>query len=462
MTRRLAWCALALAAACGAEPRPQPTPLDTIRLPVGIAVHHGRVLVASSNADLFYEEATGGSVLALSPDPANVASVSVTGSVRVHSFAGELAVARTEAPAAGVPDAEACGTLIPAPLALFGTRGSNTINAVAIGPAGTLSCDAPGRCGLVAAGGFGDPFGLTVACGGGRARAFFGYLRAQNAEAYLAELDLTDFTLRTTLIGVGPVRGFAYDRDRDRLLMTGLATATATPLRWIDLGGCTLGADPRAGGCTGGAAVLPIVGGSYGLELRSIALAHPAIPGVPRGPAEPVRAYATARLYDLAAAASAGFRNTDFAGVLLVLDLFDDARGGVDPQIVSVIDLPSGAQGVQVLPRASGWAAGRRDVVAVLSVNEGALTIYDDETGALQLFRTDAISTPGHPATGAPVLGNEPYGLAVDPVASGATARVWVGAYRDGFVTPIDVTLEPEVVATFAGGRQLRISGATP
>jgi hypothetical protein len=50
----------------------------------------------------------------------------------------------------------------------------------------------------------------------------------------------------------------------------------------------------------------------------------------------------------------------------------------------------------------------------------------------------------------------------VDPVTVGSTARLWVGSFKDSFVTPIDVTLDPVLAATFAGGRQLKIAGATP
>jgi hypothetical protein len=467
----IAWCALAVLAACGAENKAPSASLDRIRLPVGIAVHHGQVLVLSSNADLTNDEATGGSLLALAPDPVPAATVAIAGKLRVRSFGGELALARADVPGAGVPYAEACGAAtdlgaaaLSTPLALFGTRGSNTLNAVAVG-AGSLSCDAPGaRCGIVPSAGVGDPFPVAVACGGGRARAFFGFMSTPSAEAVIGELDLNDFGYRSAVLGIGPVRGLAYDRDRDRLFVTGLATGSQTPLRWLDLAGCTVGAGVAGGGCAVRSAFLPPIAivSPWGIELRGIAFAPPATPGVPRGAGEPLRAYVTGRLYDASAAASVGYRSTDFGGVLLVIDLVDDAFGGVSLQVVTMLEIPRGPQTVQVLPRGSSWPAGRRDVVAVLSTAEGALTIYDDETGAVSLFRTDEVSTPGHVATGAPILGLEPYGLAVDPQTSGTTARVWVASYRESFVTPIDVTLQPELAATFAGSRQLKIAGTTP
>jgi hypothetical protein len=466
----MTWCALALAAACGTETKVPSASLDRIRLPMGLAVHHGDLLVVSSNGDLALDEATGGTLMSLAADPASLSSAALVGAVRVRSFGGDLALARLEAPAADVPEAEACaGTGLAAPLAVFGTRGSNTFNAVALGAGGAPSCASPGACGIAAGSGFGDPLAVAVACGGTRpaspaprARAFFGFLNAPNALAWIGELDLETFAQRFALVGTGQIRGFAYDRARDRLFMAGLATGSVTPLRWVDLGGCTLGLPLGAGGCSVGALTIPGVTGADAVELRSIALANPAVPGVARGVGEPVRAYVSGRLYDASAAAAAGFRNTDLGGVLLVLDLFDDALGGLTPVLVARHFIPHGAQEVRVLPRSAGWAAARRDVVAVVSTDAGALTLLDDETGALTTFGTDSLSTEGHAATGGPVLGHQPYGLAVDPAVAGTTARLWVGSYADSFVTPIDVTLDPVVAATYAGGRQVKLGGATP
>lgn len=454
--RRLAWCALAVAAACGSETKQPTNPLDGIRMPTGLASHGGRLLVVSSNADLTYEEETGGGLLSLGVSPSF--AVSIVSAARARSLGGDLAVARAgEFTGAGFPDAEACGTLVARSLAVFGTRGSNTVNAVSVAGDGTLSCDGPGaRCGVPIGGfGFGDPLGVAVACGNGKARAFFGHLTAQSSTFYVGQLDLDDFTVSNAPVGLGAVRSLAYDRDRDRLFMTGLATGTPTPLRWFDLAGCTFGG-AGAQACTLGSASLPVVGGPYAVELRGIALARqPA----PRAVGEPLRAYLSGVIYDQGTAGANGFRTTSFGGVLVVVDLHDDARGGVTPVIQAIHEVPDGAQAVQVLPRLPGWDASRRDVVAVVSVDAGALTVIDDETSATETFYLDAT---GPAATGAPVLGHQLYGLAVDPAAAGSTARLWVGSFKDHFVTPIDVTLDPVLAATFAGGRHRKISGATP
>lgn len=456
--RRIAWCALAVAAACGSEKPASPAPLDTIREPTGVAVVDHRPVVLSSNADLLYDEATGGTLLSLGVSPQY--AVSVLGGVRVHSMGGDLAVARDAARGPNVPDAEACQGLVTRPLAVFGTRGSNTLNAVAIGADGSLSCDSPGACGIPTAGaGFGDPLGVAVACGGGHARAYFGYINSQSASAWIGELDLTTFALRNASIGTGVVRGLAYDRDRERLLLTGATIGTPTPLRWVNLAGCTLGADLTAGGCAIGAVQLPVVVGAYGLELHYIALANSADPSTPRDATVPIRAYLTGTLYDPSSAAVNGYRTTGFASVLVAADLYEDGAGGVAPRIATLYDVPLGARDVRILPRPAGWIAARRDVVAVVSTDAGALTVVDDETGAVNVFGRDAT---GAAATGAPLLGHQVYGLGVDPEVDGSVAHLWVGSFGDGYVTPIDVTLDPALAATFAGGSHIKITGATP
>jgi hypothetical protein len=462
--RRIAWCALAVAAACGSDKPASPAPLDAIREPTGVAVVGHRPLVLSSNADLLYDEPTGGTLLSLGVSPQY--AVSVLGGVRVHSMGGDLAVARDAARGANVPDAEACQGLVTRPLAVFGTRGSNTLNAVAIGADGSLSCDAPGACGIPTAGaGFGDPLGVAVACGGDHARAYFGYINGQSQAAWIGELDLTTFALRNANVGTGIVRGLAYDRDRERLLLTGATTgAVPTPLRWVNLAACTVGADPSAGGCTMGVVQLPVVTGAYALELHYIALANSAVAGAPagtpRGATDPIRAYLTGTLYDPSGAAVSGYRTTGFASVLVAADLYEDGAGGVSPRIESIYDVPLGARDVRVLPRPAGWTdPRRRDVVAVVSTDAGALTVIDDETGAVRTFGRDAT---GSAATGAPILGHQVYGLGVDPEVDGSVAHLWVGSFADGFVTPMDVTLDPVLAATFAGGSHVKITGATP
>jgi hypothetical protein len=248
------------------------------------------------------------------------------------------------------------------------------------------------------------------------------------------------------------VRSLAYDVAHDRLYVGELATNVPTPLRWIDLSGCSLDT-----GCTVGSAFIP--GIPAGSEIRSIALAHPFF--APNGVLQPQRAFVTVRLYDTVAATTAGGRTVDFGGLLVVLDLVENAQGGVDLQLVNTVPplesgtLGLGLQDVIVFP---SRGPGIRDVVATVAQDDGLLWIYDDESNQLTLvYGRD-------PVTGAPILGHEPAGLAVDPDALG-TARLWVGSYTDSFVTPIDVPLASPQEAQFApfgGGVQHKITGAMP
>ena len=193
-------------------------------------------------------------------------------------------------------------------------------------------------------------------------------------QGWIAQLDLTRETTdplyaQHFAYDFGQVRSFAYDASRRRLYVTHTVTADTTTLRYVDLrDGC--GFDlTQAGACgTGLSRALP-----RGLELESIALANDT------GSGSPVRrAYLSARIYDAAAAASSGFRVGDFDGLLLVVDLSEDAAGQLRVDIVDDIAIGYGAAYVRVLP----LRPGKRDVVAVLAAGDGVVWIYDDETGA--------------------------------------------------------------------------------
>ena len=453
--RRLAWCALAVAGACGSQAGLESGPLDRMHMPTGLAVLDGRLLVASSNADLLYAQDTGGAILDLAPvDPLALDTIVVAGALDVESFAGEIGVARPVARTAAL-EPDACGTAIAGARAVFATRGSNTLNVLSVDPSGALGCE---FCGIHSSGPYADPFPVAIACAPGKPRAFVGYLGAQFGQGWVSELNLLNGSVATTSVGAGLVRGLAYDPGHDRLYLAELATSAPTPLRWIELGGCSFGDTTSANGCSVGQATIP--GLPPGLELRSIALAHP-FPGAPQ------RAYLTARLYDLPSAAIAGGRTTDYGGLLAVVDLVENSQGNVTPQLVRIVPdlgtLGRGLQDVRVLPaRVDGLGNPRRDVVAAYAVDEGILWIYDDETFALRAIGRDLL-------TGAPVVGHQPAGLAVDPEPIGTRARVWVGSYGDSFVTPIDVPLDDPFdagwapwVAPLPGGTPHKITGAMP
>jgi hypothetical protein len=448
--RRLASLGLALAAACGSQAGLEAGPLDKMHMPTGLAVLDHRVLVASSNSDLFYDTDTGGAILSL--DPTSLDTVRVTSAMNVRSFAGELAVGRAVDPTVGDPAGDRCGVAagggrgLTSDVAVFATRGSNTLNVLDVDPSGRLHCR---FCDIPSSGNYADPFAVTMACAPGNPRAFVGYLGAVSSVGWLSQLDLDTGRVRTANVGVGVVRSLAYDAAHERLFVAQLATSQPTPLRWVELGGCTFGITTAGISCSVYSASIP--GLPVGSEIRSIALAHP-FPGAPQ------RAYVTVRLYDVTAAQLQGARTVDYGGLLVVLDLVEDAQGVVTPTTVRIVPesgtLGRGLQDVRVLPA----RAGRRDALAAVASDDGFLWLYDDDSGALTLFQRGRDLV-----TGAPQLGRVLSGLAVDPELSGTTARLWVGSYQDSYVTPVDVPLDDPGAATYApDGTRRRISGGKP
>lgn len=412
--RRLAFLTLGTAFACGTSSTPDPGPLDAFYKPSGLAVHGGKLLVASSNFDLRYALEDGGTIVSVDPRAsANPADAKLVSGVRIASYTGELAVA----------DAADCGAAgLTESVAVVASRSTTELFPVAIGTDGALRCD--GCAVPLASGSFADPLAVGVACTAGFARAYAGHLRSSDGRGWVSELDLVGRSLRSALVASGPVRGLAFDRERERLWIAALSIGGPSTLSWIDLaGGCRIDVAPADGGCAVG--TVPTDDLPVGLELRSIALSNAASSLRP----DVRRAYVTGRLYDAPAAQVSGGRTTDYGGILLAVDLAENATGGIDATWTELARLGTEAADVRILPPRPG----KRDVVAALDAT--ALTIYDDETGAARTFGTDA-------STGAPVLGRVPWGIAVDPQPAGNVARLYAGSFQESFVTPIDVPLD--------------------
>lgn len=425
MVRRLLWVALAAGTACSDVAPHDPGPTDTFYRPMGIGVYAGDLVVASSNSDLRYDAATGGSVISVDP-----VSGKLGGGMNIQSFAGEMAIA----------DPSVCPGIGPGALAAVPVRGANLLYLVQVGAGGGLTCDG---CDVSLGGQlFVDAFAVGVACSpavdGARpiARAYVGYLRAVNAQAWISEVDLVTHTVRSNSYGLGQMLGFAYDAGRKRLY----AAQSPQGIRWIDLAGdCALDVPEIDGGCHGGAAVLPA-----GLQAVAIALSTP-------DPTFPVRRlYVLARVYDANAAASAGVRAGDVNGVLLVTELVDDLAGQTQINIVKEIPVGYGPASLALLPH----RAGQRDVVAAVAGDDPVLLLFDDDTDASVVIGRDAL---GHSW-----LGSEPYGLAVDPVPSAGLAHVYVGSYVENFVSLVDVQLADINLTTIPPGGFGRITGGTP
>jgi hypothetical protein len=450
--------ALALVAlACSPPPVAGPGPLDHVTFPTAIKLQGQDLLAVSSNFDLTYSLAEGGSVLAI-PLPPGVGQTlppgrAMTRGTNIGSLGGELAIA----------DAS-CG--FSSPIALVPSRSTNTLYRLAFDANGTPSCGS--GCALPLRNNLADPYGVTVACGNGKTRAFLSHMRTPDSNGYVTMLTLDSdlsrwaATVQVGVAGPGPARSFAYDADRDRVYFTGLSTGTTTLFRWYDLAGnCSIEVaqtDPTA--CPLGAIdIFPLVRGA---DLRGIALSNP-IPGKPR------RAYVAARVFDADLAVTIGGRpNFDVAGVLLVLELDEGPDGRPQPRLVNWVNAGLGASEVAVLPPRQG---GVRDLVAVTAGDDGLVWIYDDEVGEMRkVFGRD-------PVNGAPELGRTPYALAVTPLdgapppttsvtacqgAASACARVYVGAFQDAWVGAVDVPLDDPGSAgvVTVNGAPWRIGGA--
>jgi hypothetical protein len=441
--RILALLAVAALAACGSETvNTTPGPLDRFFYPTGIAVLDHRIFVASSNADLTYSEDTGGSVISVDPD---ATPIKVTGALNVRSFAGEIAIADGAAcPAFTDLDASA-------PARVFvPIRGADVVYRLDVGAAGELTCkggtSSASACEIpVGNTNRGDPWAVGIACdpadtpgGPTIARAYVGYLRETNSAAWITQIDLTREKndpegryLQHQNYGAGQIRGMAYDPTRHRVYFTRTVVGTSSTLAWLDLANdCRIDLTFADGGCHEGATAAPAM--PYGLELRGIALGR-------IDPASRVRrAYVTARVYDPASSASAGTRVGDFNGLLLVVDLVENAAGSMDFQVVSKLSIGYGAAGVRVLPPRTDPVTGlpMGDLVVALAADDGVLWVYDDETGASVAIGRDL-------ASGAPLTGNGPFAMAVDPgVGTDGSVRVYVGSFREHFLTPIVVPLQ--------------------
>ncbi|HEY6098612.1 MAG TPA: hypothetical protein VIW03_04240 [Anaeromyxobacter sp.] len=434
--RRFVWVALAAGAACSEVSNVEPGPTDVFYRPTGIGVHAGKLVVASSNADLRYDSSTGGSVTSVDPavirpDPDFAA---FAGGLDIESFAGQMAIA-DPAICPGIGDA----------LALVPVRGANLLYRVRIGPGGGLACDG---CGLSVVGtSFADAYSVGVACrladppsgSPGMARAYVGYLRTLGGQAWITEVDLASGTVRgSNSYGLGQMRSFAYDAARNRLY----AAQAPQGIRWIDLAGdCQLAiAETDPGGCHGGATALPA-----GLQAFAIALSRPGAPAPAR------RLYVLARVFDSQAAAAAGVRAGDVDGVLLVTELVDDVFGQTQLRFLKAVPVGYGPVALALLPGRTG----RRDVVAALASDDAVLVLFDDDTD-------DRVVISRDPATGHPWLGGQPFGLAVDSVTAGTVAHVYVGSFPESFVTQIDVPLaDINLTSVPPGGAFRRIRGGT-
>ncbi len=433
--------ALTLAAGCSERVQSLSPPTDSIFYPTGIAVQQlpggGSALhVVSSNIDLAYDARTGGTLMSLdtglyappsAPENGEVPLASI-GVIRVPSMGGELAVARlADCPALAAGE----------DVALFASRYTDELLEVPLD--GTTGAPAPALAVPLTLP-QSDPFGVAVKCAPGQAHAFVGHLRASTS-GEITEVDLATpppAVLRTIRAGYG-VYGLAYQPDVDRLWVTLQGSYTAAPINVVKLDVPCSDTDLANYGlpCPRVDQAADVWTWVRGAELRDIAFANAMIPG-----ALP-RLYVAAQLFDPDLAARIGGRpGFDIGAALIVLDVSETTAGNPIANLVRVVPLGLGATQLRVLPP----RAGKRDLVAVTSLAEGLLTIYDDDAGAVaKVFAiNDGATSPDAIASampvGAPLMGRQPFGLAVEQ--RGGLDWIYVGSFLSNRVQV--VSLDPD------------------
>jgi hypothetical protein len=474
---------LVVLAACNEPLAVRAPPTDRFVFPTALAVTaHGTgsaLLVASSNLDLLYDGATGGTVLSVNPrlqaDGGSAGTNGVLvklpadGGARIGSYAGQLVVA----------DPGTCpGTAAGQTTALVASRYSRELYALPLVDGALSACTGP-TCTVGLSPALHDPYAVTLACraDGSRRSVFVSFLETADLDGYgsgiswLEEHDLDrlndplDLPRRTLSVGTGPVIDVAYDAQADRLFALSRPQTLSAPIQIVDLPACEVDptpplGTPATGACQAAIFSVDLFSQLRGVDPQAIALSTPQ-PGLGR------RAYVAARIYDPELAVLIGARPPgDLAGALLVLDLEPDLTGQPSLTILRSVTVGLGASQVRVLPACPSpgtCPAPRRDVVVLTSSQSGELTVYDDETE--QVVRVIALDQ----GTGIPQAGRAPFALAVEPSFTAPVdpldpvARVYVAAFQQSVVSLLDVHIltpgQADLVRDASSGAPVRIGG---
>jgi len=406
--------ALLAAAGCQDSYPPPRAPLDSFYYPSGIALHplasgHSALVVVSTDFDLQYAPDNGGTVIAVDPDdpatidslnPVNGGQLDVLSALNIGSFGGEIAIAE----ASCTTSWPTCTAQCP-PLNLQGgnglvvttSRNDIVVYLMTIDGQGNLTCGQD--CPVALPSNALDPYGVTLVCGStstGLASAYVTELRAYNSEGIFARFDLNNPGAFDTLDLSSPETYTSGFNPFSGDLFVGTQVGITQPLRWIDpllLPSVSVGATfaPQVGQID----LATYFAGSLTLDM---AVSN-----------DGTRLFVALEQLDATLLAQGAL--VPQGGLLAVFDLTPDIYGQPGMSLIRSVNSCLGGGQVRVLPpRANPDGTNKGDLVALTCDTQGALVLYDDDVGkVVSLIGLDA-------GTGQPLLGRQPFGLAVEPI----------------------------------------------
>jgi hypothetical protein len=398
-------------------------PLDSFDFPVGMAVRQlppgtstpagsSQLVVLSSNFDLRYDEHTGGSLLVVDPDASDDTilggrlTVYPGGAWRLGSFGGEVALADGSCPP-GWPDCPtACAPLAADPVVraggaklVFTSRANQVVYQLDMAQNGTLACGS--TCETQLAVQSLDPYGASKVCslrhGVPTAQVYVSQLRGVNNLGALTRVDLLTGASIDLQLGFGTTYTGVFNPRDEQLFISSRIPSAEAPLRWFN---------PLV--------TLSTVNGQAVPEYRAAGMSRFVQNALSRDLAvsnDGRFLYMQVEFYDYDIAVNTGSIISQ-GGAMAVLDLAPTAFNEPRLALVGLVPTCLGGGQVRVLPqrRNPDGTQAKRDIVAVTCDYQGALLLYDDEKQAVVRYvGLDA-------STGRPVLGRQPFGLAVEPI----------------------------------------------
>jgi len=459
ISKIVALVAFLMAAGCTDAYPVQEPPLDVLTFPVGLTVRQvaptvaapdgsSQLVIVNSNFDLRFSEQSGGTVLVVDPDLSQDSSLggelAVVGSARIGSFGGEVALADATCQP-GWPDCPSqCAPLATDPFVggggaklLVASRSGQIIYRMQMASDGSLQCGA--SCPFVLPVQRLDPYGISIACsergGAPSAFAFVSHLLSANNFGWLSRVNLLrDDDVLGLLLGQDSTYTSIHDKAKDLVFVStsvGLVNAT---FRWFNPLVTPLAFD--------GFAIPDFARPTFSSLLPGATARDMALSSDGRF------LYVTVQIYDLSVALQTGVIISQ-GGALAIFDLAPTALAEPRLALLGVTRTCRGAGQIRRLPARPGKA----DLFAITCDLEGALAIFDSD--AHTVVRYIGLD----PVTGLPVLGRQPFGLAVEPidparaivpvpgegyepspcVPGRACDRIYVGSFLDNWVNILEM-----------------------